>query len=131
MKESVKELIKEELRVAEKRLKAAKILFKENMLEDAVNRAYYAVFYAAKAMLNSLGYDAKTHSGLISEFGLRIIKEGLLPMKYGRILRRAFEMRESGDYEIGVFFDRNEVKGLIKNAEEFIKRAKKFVREQL
>jgi len=26
-------------------------------------------------VLNSVGYDAKTHSGLVSEFGLRLIKE--------------------------------------------------------
>jgi len=131
MRESVKEIIKEELSLAEKRLRAARILFKENMLEDAVNRAYYSVFYAAKAMLNVLGFDAKTHSGLISEFGLRIIKEKLLPVKYGRILRIAFEMRESGDYEIGVFFDKNEVKNLIKNAEDFLKVARKFVAERM
>jgi uncharacterized protein (UPF0332 family) len=131
MKESVKEIIKEELKLAEKRLKAAKILFQENMLEDAVNRAYYSIFYAAKAMLNVLGFDAKTHSGLISEFGLRIVKEKLVPVKYGRILRIAFEMRESSDYEICVFFDKNEVKTLIRNAEDFLKTAKKFVAERI
>ncbi len=75
MKESVKKVIEEELRLAERRLRAARILLREGVVEDAVNRAYYNVFYAAKAMLNVLGFDVKTHSGLISEFGLRIIRE--------------------------------------------------------
>jgi len=50
------------------------------MLEDAVNRAYYSFFHAAKAMLNALGFDVKT--GLISEFGLRVIKTKMLDKKF-------------------------------------------------
>ncbi|MEM3616537.1 MAG: HEPN domain-containing protein [Candidatus Bathyarchaeia archaeon] len=131
MEENVKIRIKEELDVAKRRLEAAELLFEKGMLEDAVNRAYYAFFHAAKAMLNVLGYDAKTHSGLISEFGLRIVKTNLLDKKFGQYLRRAFEMRESSDYEIGAIFSEEEVKTLIKNAEEFLKKAKDFVEKRL
>ncbi|MGC8998899.1 MAG: HEPN domain-containing protein [Candidatus Bathyarchaeia archaeon] len=131
MEEGVKIRIKEELEVAEKRLDAAKLLIEKGMLEDAVNRAYYAFFHAAKAVLNVLGYDAKTHSGLISEFGLRIIKTNLLDKKFGQYLRRAFEMRETSDYEIGAIFSREEVQTLVNNAEEFIKTAKDFVAKRL
>jgi uncharacterized protein (UPF0332 family) len=60
MEEDVKIRIREELEVAKVRLKAAKLLFEKGMLEDAVNRAYYAFFHAVKAMLNALGFDAKT-----------------------------------------------------------------------
>ena len=127
MEENVKIRIKEELDTAKKRLEAAKLLFEKDMLEDAVNRAYYAFFHAAKAMLNALGHDAKTHSGLISEFGLRIIKTGMLDKKFGQFFRKAFEMRESSDYEIGITFGKEEVQTLIKNAEEFLKKAREFV----
>jgi hypothetical protein len=101
------------------------------MIDDAVNRAYYSFFHAAKAMLNVLGYDAKTHSGLISEFGLRIIKTNFLDKKFGQYLRRAYEMRESSDYEIGVVFSEDETQTLIKNAEEFLKKAQEFVEKRL
>ncbi|RLI15859.1 HEPN domain-containing protein [Candidatus Bathyarchaeota archaeon] len=131
MEENVKIRIKEELETAKRRLEAAKLLFEKDMIEDAVNRAYYAFFHAAKAMLNVLGYDAKTHSGLISEFGLRIIKTELLDKKFGQYFRRAFEMRESSDYEIGIIFSEEEVETLIKNADEFLKKAKEFIEEKL
>jgi len=131
MEEDVKIRVREELEVAKARLKAAKLLFEKEMLEDAVNRAYYAFFHAAKAMLNTLGFDAKTHSGLISEFGLRIIKTKMLDKKFAQYFRRAFEMRESSDYEIGIVFGKDEVQSLIKNAEEFLKKAQKFVEEKL
>jgi uncharacterized protein (UPF0332 family) len=129
--ESIKIRINEELEVAKRRLEAAKLLFEKGMIDDAVNRAYYSFFHAAKAMLNVLGYDAKTHSGLISEFGLRIIKTNFLDKKFGQYLRRAYEMRESSDYEIGVVFSGDEVRTLIKNAEEFLKKAQEFVEKRL
>jgi len=131
MEESVKIRIREELEVAKKRLAAAKLLFEKGMLEDAVNRAYYAFFHAAKATLNVLGYDARTHSGLVSEFGLRIIRTNLLDEKFGQYLRRAFEMRESSDYEIGIIFAEEEVQTLIRNAEEFLGKAQEFVEKRI
>jgi len=131
MEDDIKIRIHEELEVAERRLKAAKLLFEKGMSEDAINRVYYSFFYAAKAMLNVLGFDAKTHSGLISEFGLRVIKAKLLDKKYGEYFRKAFELRESSDYEIGVVFGEAEVKTLIKNAEEFLETAKHFVKKRI
>jgi hypothetical protein len=131
MEEDVKIRIREELDVAKRRLEAAKLLFEKGMIDDAVNRAYYSFFHAAKAMLNVLGFNAKTHSGLISEFGLRIIKTNLLDKKFAQYFRRAFEMRESSDYEIGVIFGEDEVQTLIKNAEEFLKKAQEFIEKRL
>jgi len=131
MEETTKIRIKEELEVAKKRLKAAKLLYEKGMREDAINRAYYTFFHAAKSMLNVLGFDAKTHSGLISEFGLRLIKTNLLNKKLGENFRRAFEMRETSDYQIGVVFGEEEAKKLIKDAEEFLKTAQEFVKNRL
>ena len=131
MEENVKIRIREELEVAKTRLKAAKLLFEKGMLEDAINRAYYSFFHAAKAMLNVLGYDAKTHSGLISEFGLRIIKTNMLEKKFAQYFRRAFEMSESSDCEIGLVFSEEEVQTLIRNAEEFLQKAQEFVEKRL
>ena len=48
MKESTQQLLFN----AEETLQAADILLKEEFLRDAVNRAYYAVFYVAEALLN-------------------------------------------------------------------------------
>ncbi len=36
--------------------------------DTAINRAYYAMFYAAKALLAERGRDTKTHRGTISQF---------------------------------------------------------------
>ena len=119
MKEMPKEVIEEELKIAKKRLESAKLLFQNNLFEDS------------KAMLNVLGFDVKTHSGLISEFGLKIVKEKLAQPKYGIILRRAYEMRESSDYAIGTIFGKEEAEKLLEEASDFLKIAEKFVKERL
>ena len=82
-------------------------------------------------MLISLGYDAKTHSGLISEFGLRLVKEKLVGKELGATLRRAFELRESSDYRIGSVIEKDEVENLVKSIEDFLIKAERFVKEKL
>ena len=51
---------------------------------DSISRAYYAAFFAVKALLLLLGFYAKTHSRLITLFNLHVIKEGLLPKEIGK-----------------------------------------------
>ena len=55
----------------------------------------------------------------------------MLDKKFAQYFRRAFEMRESSDYEIGIIFSEEEVKTLIKNAEEFLQKAQEFVEKRL
>ncbi|MFH8080518.1 MAG: HEPN domain-containing protein [Candidatus Aenigmatarchaeota archaeon] len=131
MNEITKDIIKGEIEKAEKRLSAAKLLLSKDLIEDAANRIYYSLFYAAKAMLNAIGYDAKTHAGLISEFGSKIVKEKKADKKMGKILRKSFELRESADYYLNVVIEKDEVELLIKEAEYFIKEAKKFVNKNI
>lgn len=54
----------EYLEKAEGRLNAAELLLEEGFLEDAVSRAYYSMYNAAKAALSSRDKNAKTHKGL-------------------------------------------------------------------
>jgi uncharacterized protein (UPF0332 family) len=44
-------LVKLQLEKAEERLEAAKYLLEGEYYEDAVSRAYYSMYYAAKAIL--------------------------------------------------------------------------------
>jgi predicted nucleotidyltransferase len=43
---------------------------------QATSRAYYAAFYAAEAALLSLGETRSKHSGVLSAFGLLVVKQG-------------------------------------------------------
>jgi len=112
---------------AEKALKSAKLLEENGELEDAASRAYYAMFHAARALLFSKGMNAKTHKGTISLFGEKIVKQGIMSEEYADMLRKAFDLRQKSDYEIYAETSVELVKGVIKNAAQFIERVKELV----
>jgi uncharacterized protein (UPF0332 family) len=47
---------------ARDKIKAASVMLESGMYDDAVSRAYYAVFYAISAALYSKGLSFSTHS---------------------------------------------------------------------
>lgn len=130
MKETnIKKIAEEELKNAKERLEAAKILLKNNKIVDVINRAYYAMFHAARALLILYGEEPKSHEGTIREFSRIITEEKILDKKYGRYFRKTFEARESGDYRIGVIFEREDAEEIFRIAEEFVKVVSKLVKK--
>jgi len=119
------------LKSADDRLEAAQILLKADRFVDCVNRIYYAAFNAAKAVLNSMGKDPKTHSGMISEFGFHVINKGIVSKEHGIALRRSFEARESGDYRVGIDFSESEVEELMAQVKVFVSDCGQAANQQL
>ena len=80
---------------------SARLLLNAGDIDGACNRAYYAMFDAARAALLASAGDAseaRTHSGLIAAFGLRLVKPGLVRVELGKALNRVFEIRQAADY---------------------------------
>ena len=66
---------------AERALASAKLLLDSGDVDGACNRAYYAMFDAARAALLSINAPvpaevARTLSGLIAAFSLHLVKPG-------------------------------------------------------
>lgn len=83
---------------------SAKLLLDAGDADGACNRAYYAMFDAARAALLASGAKveaeiAKTHSGLISAFSLNLVKTGRVPIEFGKTLNKAEELRLIADYK--------------------------------
>lgn len=88
---------------ARRAIASAKLLLADGDINGACNRAYYAMFDAARAALAAAGapVDAnaiKTHSGLISAFSLHLVKPDRLPVESGKTLNRVAELRLIADY---------------------------------
>jgi len=124
---SSRSFVEASLRRAEKALKSAKLLEQNRELEDAASRAYYAMFHATRALLFSKGMNAKTHKGIISLFGEKIVKQGIVGEEYADMLRKAFDLRQKSDYEIYAETSVELVKEMIKNAEQFIEKVKELI----
>jgi uncharacterized protein (UPF0332 family) len=78
---------------------AASILAENGFWNSAVNRLYYAVFYAVNALLVQNDIHANSHSGTRSQFTLHYIKTGKLDKKFGKLLAELYDWRQKGDYE--------------------------------
>lgn len=127
-KEELIEIVKQLIFRSEEKLESAKILLENEKFDDAISRAYYAAFLAARAILYLLGSSPRTHRGVITMFGLKVIKEGLLSVNVGRYLNELFEAGETSDYAIIVFYTRKDSEQYIKKAEEIVNAIKKLIK---
>lgn len=76
MKEELKALARYRLSRAKETLKDGSILLNEGSFNSAVNRHYYAAFYAARALLVTKELDSSKHSGIIALFQNHFVKSG-------------------------------------------------------
>ena len=129
MKEQMSVYLREEMKKADHSLKAAQKLIQEKLTDDAISRAYYAVFHSARAALKTKEVETKSHQGLVTQFAQHLVKSGLLEAEYGDILRQEKEDRETGDYESFASFGLEEATKLVNDAEKFLTRIKKFLKD--
>ena len=108
------------LEKADQAVRAAKKLLMDEQFEAAANRAYYAMFHAARAALLTVGDEsAKKHARVIGQFGLRFVREGRLPLELGRAINDAQQLRIESDYGPGSP-DPEAVRSSVAKAEEFV-----------
>lgn len=102
-------------------LDEAQVLLDNNHLNGAVNRLYYACFYAVSALLLTEGRSSSKHSGVRSLFDQHWVNAGRIPAELGRLYRQLFQRRQRSDYGDLVTFERAEVEKLREEAGEFVK----------
>jgi uncharacterized protein (UPF0332 family) len=81
-------------------LLVAEVLSKSGHAPDAASKTYYAMFYAAQALLKSEGIDVIKHSAVESAFGYYFAKPGRIDPRYHKMLINARRVREIADYDI-------------------------------
>jgi uncharacterized protein (UPF0332 family) len=96
--EQLHELIRYRMEQAAESLSEAALLRDAGAHRGAVNRAYYAMFYALLALLAARELGASKHSGAIALFDREFVKTGDFSPEYSRALHRAFQRRQVSDY---------------------------------
>ncbi|MBE6283800.1 MAG: HEPN domain-containing protein [Mediterranea massiliensis] len=86
----------------------------------AVNRMYYACFYAVSALLVAHQIEVKSHDGTRQMFGRHFVLTGIVPKELGRFYRIIFEKRSSGDYEDFINYDLETVNSLYPETCRFV-----------
>jgi uncharacterized protein (UPF0332 family) len=117
----------EELSRAETCLSEARALHAAAFPYGAASRAYYAVFHAARALLFSIGIEARTHKSLASLIGEHFVRPGRLSSGMGRLVSRMQRDREDADYATGAVFTHEEASQMIADAETFLMEARRMI----
>lgn len=114
------EEVQDWMHLAERALSATRTLLGNGFHREAMSRAYYAMFYAAKAAVVSEGIRASKHSAVVSSFGHLFIHTGRVPSHLHQALTRAFADRQSADYTPRWETTKEEVETRLAQAEEFV-----------
>jgi len=99
----------------------AELLYENAKWNSAINRLYYACFYAITALLVKNKIEAKSHAGVKTQFFLKFIKtKAIPPIQYGKLYTDLFDWRQKGDYGDFFDFEKEDVKPLMKPTAELL-----------
>ncbi len=115
---------------ADEALKVARLDMGNDFYAAAVNRAYYAIFYAANALLATQQLARSKHSGVLAAFRQYFIKSGLLPAELSDIYGQVMEDRQESDYEILTALEKKDAEMDIEQARYFVDEVKKWLRKE-
>ena len=120
MESSIRELSKYRFDRANEMLMAAEDNLKIGQLRTSLNRSYYAVFHAMRAVNCLDNYDSSKHSGVISHFNQNYIKTEIFDRSLSSIIKSTSYLREKSDYDDFYLTSRQEVESQLANAKKFV-----------
>lgn len=121
------DLAKYRLDKAKECLRVAEYLIEPKEYLSVLNRAYYAIFHAVRAVLAIEGVDRKKHSGVISYFQQNYVKTGIFDKEFSSIVQETFEVRQESDYEDFYIISKEEAVSQYENAKRFVAEIEKYV----
>lgn len=129
MEGSLKELAKYRMERAKEMLVASEENLKIEQYRTSLNRSYYAIFHAMRAVNILEGYDSSKHSGVIAYFTQTFLKTERLDRGLSKIIKEASYLREKSDYDDFYIASKDEAKNQLENAEDFLKKIGEYLDE--
>jgi uncharacterized protein (UPF0332 family) len=118
--ESLAALVAYRIQRSKETLLEADLLIEGKFYNAAINRLYYACYYAVIALLLKNEITAQTHQGVKQMFSMHFIATSKLNKKYSSFYSRLFNDRISGDYDDFLQYDEEMIKEIRPLAEGFI-----------
>lgn len=114
---------------ANESLQAAQTLLESGHHGFSASRSYYAMFYAAEAVLLHKDMQFTKHSAVLSSFNRVFIKQKVFPDWVFRSIQKGFDLRQEGDYGL-IPVEPEEARQMIEESSIFIKTMKEFLIDQ-
>ena len=115
---------------AQEMLVVARLMLNNDFYTSTINRAYYAIFYAANALLITKNLSSNKHSGVISAFRQHFVKTGLISPEYSAIYGQVMGNRHTSDYELESPITKETAKLDLTDAEIFVAAITQWLRMQ-
>ncbi|MCX7695713.1 MAG: HEPN domain-containing protein [Caloramator sp.] len=117
------------LEKAKEDLKSAKVNLDNGLFKASINRSYYSIFHAIRAVNSLDEFDSKKHSGVIAHFNQYFIHTGKFDKEIYSIITSAYKIREKSDYDDFYIAPKEDAEEQLKNAEIFISKVESFLTE--
>ena len=115
---------------AKEELQTAELLLRNENFRSSINRSYYSIFHAIRAVNALDGFDSSKHSGVISHFNQEYVKTGVFDKKSSKIIRNASELREQADYEDFYEATQEDAVDVFEQASDFISAVEIYLHSQ-
>lgn len=122
------ELSRYRIEKAKRILHDAQTLLKDGSYESAINRSYYAVLAASRALLILRGIDPESHEDIKTMLSKEFLKTGLLPKAFGETFRSIQARRIDSDYGDYVEIGAKEASDSVKRAQEFVRKTEEVLK---
>ena len=107
------------MQMADEALASARADFDAQRYRSAINRAYYAAFYAVSAVLLSQGRHFVKHAGVQTALHRDLVHTGLLAPEHGNAYDDLFKLRLVADYT-ATGIDADQATRLLRQAEALV-----------
>lgn len=112
---------------SEDSLTVAEDCMEKGLYRDAINRSYYAAFYAIKALLALEEVDFKRHKDVVAYFNRTYAVTEKVPREIGRKLAHLQQKREKSDYDDFYIASKEETMEQIENTKSVILAVKDYL----
>jgi uncharacterized protein (UPF0332 family) len=129
--ENIRTLVRYRLEQADETLRAAQLLLEQSSLRAAVNRSYYAMFYAVLALLALRQQETSKHASVLSLFDRDFVRPGIFPRELSQWLRHAFRQRLAADYAALSTVSAEAAQQVFEEAQAFVARVKEHLAQEL
>lgn len=115
---------------AEEMLEVAQANLDKGFYRSACNRAYYAIFYAASALLYSKGRSYGKHSAVIAAFRQDFIKTGEFDAKWSDVYKMVMDSRQVADYELRDELEKEDALNAVEQAKAFVQEVRQWLQKR-
>ena len=114
------------LQQADEAIADAMLLLNAEHFRGAINRAYYAMFYAIQVLIIQNKVKVSKHSGVISYFDREFVKSGIVEKEFSKWLHRLFDLRQDADYGDRFEPSGEQCRQAVEKAGEFVQRIRNY-----